>query len=203
MADYRAIKGVTEAVIYLLRSSYRYEEFNNELEFRIFTSRDFAKPIANGASLFLYRIYPNGVHRTPAGRVGRDGRRLQTQLPVELHFLLTIWGKEYSLQHSVAGWIMRTLEDNPILPAGLLNATEPGIFRHDETVEICLAELRTEDLLRIWEVLGLNIYQLSVPYVARVINIESQQPTVTVSDVLVQEREVKAALYEPMSEERI
>ena len=122
---------------------------------------------------------------------------------MELHFLLTIWGKEYSLQHTLAGWIMRTLEDNPILPAGLLNAVEPAIFRNDETVEICLAELRTEDLLRIWDVLGLNIYQLSVPYVARIINIESQQPTVTVSDVLVQEREVKAALYEPMSEERI
>ena len=60
---------------------------------------------------------------------------------------------------------MRTLEDNPILPAGLLNAIEPGIFRNDETVEICLAELRTEDLLRIWDVLGLNLYQLSVPYI--------------------------------------
>jgi len=197
MADYRAIKGVTEAVIYLLRSSYSPDDFNNELEFKIFTSKDFAKPISNGASLFLYRIYPNGVHRSPAGRVDRHGQRVQTQLPVELHFLLTIWGKEYSLQHTLAGWVMRTLEDNPMIPAGLLNAVEPGIFRNDETVEICLAELRTEDLLRIWDVLGLNLYQLSIPYVARIIHIESQQPTVPAIDVLVQERRVKTALYEP------
>jgi hypothetical protein len=197
MADYRAIKGVTEAVIYLLRSGYRPEDFNNELEFKIFTSKDFAKPISNGASLFLYRIYPNGAHRTPAGRIDRYGQRVQTQLPVELHFLLTIWGKEYSLQHTLAGWVMRTLEDNPILPAGLLNAAEPGIFRNDETVEICLAELRTEDLLRIWDVLGLNLYQLSIPYVARIIHIESQERPIADDSVLVQERKVNSAVYEP------
>ena len=197
MADYRAIKGVTEAVIYLLRSSYSPDDFNNELEFKIFTSKDFAKPISNGASLFLYRIYPNGVHRSPAGRVDRQGQRVQTQLPVELHFLLTIWGKEYSLQHTLAGWVMRTLEDNPILPAGLLNAIEPGIFRDDETVDICLAELRTEDLLRIWDVLGLNLYQLSIPYVARIIHIESEQQPLADDSVLVQERIVKSARYEP------
>lgn len=198
MADYRAIRGVTEAVMYLLRSSYRPEYFNNELEFKIFTSKDFASPISNGASLFLYRIYPNGVQRTPPGRIDRHGQQVNTQLPVELHFLLTIWGKEYSLQHTLAGWVMRILEDTPILPAGLLNAIEPGIFRNDETIEICLAELRTEDLLRIWDVLGLNLYQLSIPYVARIIHIESQQPQLFEESPLVQERKVKAALFDPV-----
>ena len=191
MADYRAIMGVSEAIMFLLRSSYRREDFNNELEFKVFTSKDFAKPISSGASLFLYRIYPNGVNRNPAGRIGRDGRRLRSQLPVELHFLVTVWGKEPSLQHTLAGWIMRTLEDTPILPSGLLNAIGPDIFRDDETVEISLAELKTEDLLRIWDVLGLNVYQLSVPYVARIVNIESQQSDA--EGIVVQERKLQSA----------
>lgn len=179
MAHFRAIMSVSEAVVALLRNSYRIEDFNNELEFRVFTSKDFtANTIANGASLFVYRIYNNGTYRSPAGRRGPDGMRLQTQLPVEVHFLITVWGKDPSLQLTLAGWIMRTLEDTPTIPAALLNAITPGVFRPDETVDICLTELRTEDLLRIWDVLGLNVYQISVPYVARIINIESQQTTV-------------------------
>ena len=197
MADFRAIMGVCEAVVYILRSNYK-PDFNNELEFKVFTSKDFSKTNINGASLFLYRIYPNGVHRIPAGRIGQDGRRLQTQLPLDLHFLITVWGKESSLQHTLAGWIMRTLEDTPILPAGVLNAVEPNIFRDNETVEISLVELRTEDLLRIWDVLGLNVYQLSVPYVARVINIESQQPAIA-DGIAVQDRIVQAARLEPVA----
>lgn len=195
MADYRAIKSVCEAVINLLRSNYRPEDFNNELEFKVFTAKDFDKPMDNGVSLFLYRIYPNGVHRTPAGRLDQYGNRLQTQLPVELHFLLSVWGKVSALQHTLAGWIMRTLEDTPIMSSGMLNAAEPGVFREDETIEISLIELRTEDLLRIWDVLGLNVYQLSIPYVARVINIESQQ-ALTEGGKIVQDRKLKAAIYE-------
>jgi len=198
VADYRAILGVSEAIINLLRTSYRPEDFNNELEFKIFTSRDFANPpFSNGISLFLYRIYPNGVHRIPAGRIAPDGRRQQTQLPLDLHFLLTVWGGEASLQHSLAGWMMRTLEDTPILSAGILNAGVPGVFRDDETVEISLADLRTEDLLRIWEVLGQTAYHLSVPYQARIITIESSQSIVPPPGPVVQERALQVSEFEP------
>lgn len=188
MADFRAVSTACQAIVELLRSSYRQEDFNNELEFRVFTSRDFANPIANGVSLFLYRIYPSGVQRTPPGHLGADGRRLPPQLPVELHFLLTVWGREASLQHAVAGWMMRVIEDAPILPAGVLNAVAPEVFRPDETVEIALTELSTDNLLRIWEVLGLNVYQLSVPYVARVLQLETIQPVLPFSGHEVQER---------------
>jgi hypothetical protein len=40
---------------------------------------------------------------------------------------------------------------------------------------VVLGELTTEDLFRIWEVMINHVYQLSVPYVARVIQIESTQ----------------------------
>lgn len=174
----------------LLESSYRPEDFNDIVaDFRMFTSRDFSNnAIINGASLFMYRLYCNGVYRTPRGRIGDDGKRMDSQLPLELHFLITVWGGEASYQYELAGWIMRVLEDSPMFPSAVLNSTTPNVFRQDETVDITLAELSTEDLFRIWDVLGVNAYQLSIPYVARVINIESIQPLAEEYDPRVQER---------------
>lgn len=197
MADFRAIMAVSEAIVNLLRVSYRPDDFNNELEFRVFTSRDFGNnTLQNGASLFPYRIYANGVSRTPPGRIGTDGQPLRSALPVELHFLITVWGKEASLQNTLAGWIMRVLEDTPSLPAGILNSVVPDCFRPDETLDIALAELRTEDMFRIWDVIGLNVYQLSIPYVARIIQIDSMQPCDFERGEPVQERELDMGVIE-------
>jgi hypothetical protein len=195
MADYRAVATVSEAVLQFLRSNYRAEDFDQELEFKVFTAKDFSKPLNAGVSLFLYRIFPNGVQRTPPGRLGPDGRRFPTLLPLDLHMLLTVWGREASLQHTIAGWMMRTLEDQPIYPAALLNAVTPGVFHPDETIELSLTELTNEDLLRIWDTLVQNVYQLSVPYVARIIRIESARP-LGEGGGLVQERVVRAAELE-------
>lgn len=176
MATYKGVAAACDAVIQLLRSSYRTEDFGgHELEFKVYAAQDFTSPMLAGVSLFLYRIVQNGTHRTPPGPVGADGKRQRTLLPVELHFLLTAWGRQPSLQNSIAGWAMRVLEDTPILPSGLLNATYPNVYRPHETVEIVLGELSTEDLFRLWEQLSGQGYQLSVPYVARIIRIESLQ----------------------------
>jgi hypothetical protein len=175
MADFRAVLAVSEAVRGILRSSYRREDFDNtELEFEVNTPQQFsARRLQNGVTIFLYRIYINGVNRIPAGRFDANGRRQRPLLPLELHYLLTIWAQEHTLQHSLATWTMRTLEDNALLNAGVLNAGGMNVFRPDEVVEICLAEMRTEDLFRIWDVLGATPYQLSIPYLARVVPVES------------------------------
>ena len=78
------------------------------------------------------------------------------------------------MQHKLLGWAMRTLEDTPSIPQGLLNARISNVFRAKETVEITISELSTEDLFHIWETITENKYQLSVPYIARVITIESK-----------------------------
>jgi hypothetical protein len=189
LADYRAIVGVSEAIRGVLRTSYRREDFDNTpLEFEIYTTRDFtSRNIENGVTLFLYRIYINGVNRIPPGRVGPDGRR-RPQLPLELHYLVTIWARQHTLQHSLAAWTMRTLEDNALLQPGVLNAGGRSIFRPEEAVEISLAEMRTEDLFRIWEVLGPNPYHLSIPYLARVVPVESIERVPEAEGPPVQER---------------
>lgn len=191
MADFRALATTAEAVLQLLRSQYRPEDFDQELEFKVFTAADFAKPLDAGVSLFLYRIFPNGVQRTPPSRPTADGTSYPSLLPLDLHFMLTVWGKEASMQHTIAGWMMRVLEDHPIFPSALLNAVTPGAFRAEETVEISLTELTNEDLLRIWDTLIQNVYQLSVPYVARVVRIESPR-ALAAGGGEVQERSLRA-----------
>ncbi|MBX2998676.1 MAG: DUF4255 domain-containing protein [Caldilineaceae bacterium] len=174
MASYRAIVAVSEAIIHLLESQYSPVDFDgNALQFRVYTARDFMTPMDAGVSIFLYRIYPNGVHRTPPGRIGSDGRRQRPMLPLDLHFLITAWAKDASLQHAIAGWMMRILEDTPSLPPGLLNHRYAETFHPDESVEFTLTELTTEELFHIWEVIVSNAYQISVPYVASNVRIES------------------------------
>lgn len=175
MATFRAIAAAAEAVIRLLRANYRPELFgDNDLDFQVFGPHDFATgKIRCGVSLFVYRVMADTTNRTPAGRRGPNGRVRRSELPLEIHFLLTSWAEEASLQNAIVGWMMRVLEDTPTLPATLLNADGAEVFRPDEGVEIVLGDLSTEELFEIWDVIAENTYQLSVPYVARVIRIES------------------------------
>jgi len=174
MATYAAIAATCETVVRLLRSNYDPSMFNGAvLDFQVYVAHDFTTPMQEGVSVFLYRIYQNGNNRTPAGRLLPDGSRQATKLPIDLHFLLTAWAQKASLQNEIAGWMMRVMEDNATLPASLLNAAQPGVFRPDEGVDITLTELSVEDMFRVWEVMIGHVYQLSVPYQARMIEIES------------------------------
>ncbi len=177
MADYRGIETVSEALMHLLRATYDPTDFDgNALQFAVYVADDFRQPMATGVSLFLYRVVPNGSHRTPRGRLDDRGLRLQPSLPLDLHYLMTLWARDASLQHRVAAWLMRVLEDTPILPHGLLDSVAPGVFHPDETVEVLPGETSTEDLLHLWEALIEDGYQLSIPYVVRNVYIESRRP---------------------------
>src|SRR5688500_9296356 len=105
MADDRAIMTVCEAVVGVLREAAPARGFQADLDFRVFLAKDFTAPMSAGVSLFLYRVYPNGTARRPPGRLSPDGERMRPQLPVDLHFLLTPWAGEASLQHALLGWL--------------------------------------------------------------------------------------------------
>jgi hypothetical protein len=180
MASTSAISATTQAVIRLLRSAYDPLEFNNaQLDFEVYVASDFLTPMDEGVSLLLYRIYHDGSPRTPPGRRAQpngaypNGQLGRTKLPLELHFMLTAWAKQATLQHEIAGWMMRTMEDNPIYYPSLLNSYKPGVFYPEETVSLSLAQLSVEDMFNIWDVMIHHVYQLSVPYVARVVELES------------------------------
>lgn len=176
MASFLAVQAVSDALVLLLRTSYDRDDFDGvDLRFEVYAAADFEDPMAAGVSVYLYRARPNGAWRIPPGRLDADGRRQRRQLPVDLHYLLSIWGRDASVQHRVLGWLLRTLEDTPVLPRSLLEAASPGVFRPDEAVEFVLnADLSNEDLFRLWETATTERYRLSVPYLARQVLIESR-----------------------------
>jgi hypothetical protein len=186
MAGYRAVAAVGQALVLLLQDGYRADDFNTQLDFRLYLAKDFNEPMTAGVSVFLYRIFPNGMQQNRTWRPA-DGMTTRTALPLDLHFLLSVWAQDAAMQHTIAGWMMRTLHDTPILPTGLLNRPFPGLFRADDVVTLTPAELGTEELFRIWEVIVNHSYQLSVPYVARMVRIESER-TATEGGEPVRER---------------
>ncbi len=174
MATYRAVGASCEAVMRLLQQTWHRDLFDGtDLQFKVYRTRDFATPMDAGVSLFLYRVSVNSVQRTPPAKPGLHGRLRRPQLPLDLHFLLTPWARDASLEQVILGWLMRTIEDTSILPAGILNTLTHGVFDADETVEIVTGQLSNEEMFRIWDVLP-NDYQISFPYTARIVRIDSE-----------------------------
>jgi hypothetical protein len=110
-------------------------------------------------------------------------------LPLDLHVLLTPWATEASLQHDILGWAMRVLEDNAVVSVAALNTPSDTVFEPDETVEIISAALSVEDMLRIWDGIP-GDFQLSVPYLVRVVRIDSERPASGGGPVLTRELEM-------------
>ena len=187
MATYRAVEASCEAVMRLLQQAWRRDLFENrDLLFQVYQTQDFATPMSTGVSLFLYRVTVNTIQRTPVPRPGPKGRQRRPQLPLDLHFLLTPWADHSSLAQAILGWMMRTIEDTAILPAGLLNAVTDGVFDDDETVEIVVGQMTNEEMFRIWDVLPRD-YQISIPYTARIVRIDSNLDLNEAGPVLTKE----------------
>ncbi len=173
MADFHAIQVTCDAVMRLLQESYSPDliEPATHLQFEVYGTGDFKDHMAQGVSLFLYRVHVNATQRSPLVKdtLGNVRRHL---LPLDLHLFVTAWAPKASLQHAILGWAMRLLEDTPVLSSSLLNGVRADTFRAEETVELVAGQITNEELMRIWDDLGAE-YQLSVPYIARVVRIES------------------------------
>lgn len=169
MATFQAIGSVAEAVSRLLGQSWQPSLLNGmQLQFEVYQGKDFQTPMEAGVSVFVYQVSVNKVQRTlpPADPQHRR------PLPLDIWLLLTAWAKDASAEHAILGWAMRAIDDNPILSAGFLNAYTPGVFRPEETVELAPGDLTNDEVFQLWQVLP-NSLQLSVPYVARVVRMES------------------------------
>jgi hypothetical protein len=169
MATFQAIGSVAEAVSRLLAQSWKPSLLNGmDLQFAVYQGKDFSTPMDAGVSVFVYQVGVNKVQRTlpPADPTHRR------PLPLDVWLLLTAWAQDASVEHDILGWAMRTIDDNPIVSSGFLNAAIPGVFRPEETVELVPGELTNDEIFQLWQVLP-NSLQLSAPYVARVVRVES------------------------------
>jgi len=132
-----------------------------------------------GLSILLYRVDFNKTMRAAWSAVGQaDGKG---HLALDLHYLLTPWADNAEHQHMIIGRAMQTLERTavlsgpllfePSLPATAEYAGEPQAAATDN-VQIVLEEISTEALMRTFDSLPSD-YRLSVPYVARVVRIDT------------------------------
>lgn len=174
MASFRAVAAVSRAVLRLIEDSCPRAEFP-DAQFVLQQATDIAKaPIAEGVSLYLYRVGVNMRRNLPA-RVEPDGRQFRPPIPLDLYYALCVWGRSVEIQQRLLGFCVRTLEDTPTLPAGVLNqpGPEPTTFRGHETVQIVCDPLSLQDLQLLWDALKPNV-PLIVAYVARMVPIDSE-----------------------------
>src|ERR1051325_6585716 len=126
MATFRGIAAVSRGMLKLLEDTCR-GEFPNA-QFELYQALDFQKSaLAEGVSLFLYRIGVNGSRRAVPIRVEPDGRRFRPPLQIDLFYALCVWGRSPDVQQRLLGMSMRVLADTPILPPGLLNQPGPEL----------------------------------------------------------------------------
>jgi hypothetical protein len=177
MAKPQAIAVVALAVRDLLARRWE-EQRAPSPEFKVFSSRDFQPNAERSAaiSVYLHRVAFNTTRRNLAPRRDSAGMRFRPSVPLDVHLLITAWGRSMAEQHNLLGWAIRAIEDEPTLPAGVLNASagEWGhVFPAHESIEIVGEALTAQELVNIWEVAKAN-QQPSVSYVARSVFIDSE-----------------------------
>jgi hypothetical protein len=161
-------------VLGLLASACPRPEFS-AAQFEVYQAKDFGDPMEEGVALYLHRINPTADIRNLGPRVAPDGKRYRPSLPLDLHFLVVPWARDGVKQLRLLGWLIRELENYPILTAAVLNqhGPEPDTFHPDESVDLIFENISIYDMNSIWGDLGQRNPQPSATYVARAVRIDS------------------------------
>lgn len=178
MADYASIAAVGRSIERLLNASFEQDEpvENRQTRAVLVRTSDFEETAVDSAigspalSIFLYRVDFNKTMRASWSAVGsQDGRG---RLAVDLHFLLTPWADNAEFELRILGKAMQSIETTPILSGPLLHASSE--WAPNESIQLVMEEISTEAVMRTFDSLPTD-YRLSVPYIARVLRIDSRE----------------------------
>jgi hypothetical protein len=180
MADFRSIAAAGRSIERLLNRGFDDEEPVPGRSTRAVLVRtsDFepanaqATIVEPALSIFVYRIDFNRTLRSAWSAVG--GQEGRAHLPLVIYFLITPWAENADFELRILGRAMGCLDATPILSGPLLDPL--GGWQPGEAVQVCLADLSTEDLMRTFDSLPVD-YQLSVLYVARVVTLTERTAT--------------------------
>jgi hypothetical protein len=166
MASYAAVSVVANTIRGVLANSRPPDQFTGA-EFKLLRTQDFkaaSAQITYGVSIYLHRIAFNTNRRSQPPRVTLEGKRYRPPTAVDLHFLVTAWGRTADEEMDILAWAIRTLQDTTELAAGLLNRFSgerpEQVFADSEAVEL-VGEILTPQ-------------QPSISYVARQVLIDSE-----------------------------
>jgi hypothetical protein len=118
-------------------------------------------------TLFLYRVTVNEQLRN-GSQPGRTPPDQAPSLPLDLHWMLTVWANSAPAEQVVFAWVLRQLGQRSLLDASVL---PPADWAPGEVVQFLPQELPVEDLMRIWDAIEPS-YRLSATYVARVVRLD-------------------------------
>jgi hypothetical protein len=122
-------------------------------------------------SIFVYRVDFNKTMRGAWSAVGsQDGR---AHLPVDMHILLTAWADNAEFELRILGRAMQAIEMAPLLNGPCLDPSTD--WAPNESLQLVLEDIPTEAIMRTFDSLPTN-FRLSVPYIARIIRIDSPVP---------------------------
>jgi hypothetical protein len=172
MANYSALYSVGNSLAQYLQSVYPADlTANFACQFQVVSSTQIANEetteLDKTVSIFLHRVTVNENFR--AASILQDSPNKQPVIFLDLHYLLTYWGTSAQAEQTILGWTLQQLQSSPVLDSSVL--TSDAGWDPTETVQLVLADLSLEDILRIWDALGPK-YRLSIAYVARVVRID-------------------------------
>lgn len=170
MADFNSIAAVSNSLVRFLDLSFREQQpiVGRNVPVRLLRTRDLDADNSElitlpSLSVFLYRVDFNKVMRGAwSAASAYDGR---SHLPLDLHYLIIPWGENADHEYRILGRVLQSLEDTPILSGPLLDPITD--WAPNESIQICLEDLPTEDVMRTFDSLPLD-YKLCIPYVARI-----------------------------------
>jgi len=149
-------------------------------------------------NLFLYHVTPNAGWRN-VGLPSRDssGERLSNPpLALDLHYLLTAYGKQDFHSEILLGYGMQLLHETPVLTRGAIRAalnppvsingigslpilqtlSKAGLDEQIEQIIISLESLSTEEMSKLWTAFQTH-YRPTAAYHVSVVLIESSRST--------------------------
>lgn len=173
MANLRAIYAVGSSLASFLQNSYPSElSTSHPCQFKLVSSGEMSGPDEQSfdkmLSIYLHRITVNEHYRNATKPQEPHGKK--PVIGVDLHYLLTYWGRSAEDEQLVMAWTMRQLQMNPILDRSLLSNS--AAWAADESIQLTASNLSIEDIMRVWDAMAPK-YRLSIAYTARTVRLES------------------------------
>ena len=156
-------------------------------------------------NLFLYLVTPNAALRNrdlPSRDASGTRRLTNPPLALDLHYMVSAYGAADLQAEILLGYAMQLLHEHPVLPRASIRAAltpspdvgvvlppalralaASGLADQLEQIRISPHAMSTEEMARLWSAMQTH-YRPSATYLATVVLIEAERPTVSPLPVL-------------------
>jgi hypothetical protein len=186
MSNYLAIATVTATLNELLRPGVESEVTGATITMKRPNDSALDSSTTPGVNIFLYQVTPNpAYHNNDLPTRRADGTVVERpQVALDLHYLLTFYGNEDTLEpQRLLGSTVRTLHARPLLTRQAIHDTVgnlsfpylagSNLADQVELVKFTPTPLNLEELSKLWSVFFQTTYKLSIAYLGNLVLIEA------------------------------